>query len=678
MAYISKRKKLYFITFISVAVICAAIALFVIYVMPKMATVKFVDGMDEQEREIADPITLEKGSTLPEELPSPEKLGHTFDAWYHSKKFNEQVKVKPGVDVVDYDITLYANFIPNEYTVSFDRNGANGGNIPSITQLFGRKITLPTAEGAGISMPNKVLYGWCENPEGKQFLTHKPGVEISMFAKDVTLYAIWGDPLTTVNFVVGDDAEFINPCISKSNHPLSIDEYVEPYRAGYTFEGWYTDESFTTEFVFGDGGTILRGDSISIYAKYEPISYTLTYKIYNDDLMVWEIWEYNGTPQTFTVHYNDTITEPSLIPTKVGQSFLYWCVDDSLLAKFNFESAVVKDNITLYAKWGDVAPVPDETAATAFNYIKDDSTQTVKITGVKDVNINALVIPRQIDGYDVVEIQSTLKNLPVLTVVKIPYTIATIGEGAFSGCPLIQEYQMLSASEYFKTESGVLYSIKENEGTKLYRYPAAKEGTGFTVPATVTEVVSYAFDSAQYLQNVTINAATIGKFAFKASSINNLTIGSGVSSIDTSAFRDFYSLTTVTSSTSHYQIIDGGIYNANGTILIKYFGKELNKTYSSPSNLTTINDYAFDGCSNISEINLSANVSTIGAMAFSGCTSLTTLRIAAVTGYATNNIISGCSALVTIYCHTTTTNAIYQVLLSSSEVSTNPVQFVQI
>ena len=57
MAYISKRKKLYFVTFISIAVVCAAIALFVIYVMPKMAIVKFVDGTMEREIEIAESIT---------------------------------------------------------------------------------------------------------------------------------------------------------------------------------------------------------------------------------------------------------------------------------------------------------------------------------------------------------------------------------------------------------------------------------------------------------------------------------------------------------------------------------------------------------------------------------------------------------------------------------------------
>ena len=672
MAYISKRKKLYFVTFISIAVVCAAIALFVIYVMPKMAIVKFVDGTVNSDAEIAESITLEKGAVLPEELPSPTKKGYTFDFWYHSKQFNINVKVKPGVDIIEEDTTLYANFIPNVYTITFHRNGATGITPSPITQEYGTKVTLPT--DAGLTMTDKVLYGWSLKADGTA-VAEQPGSQIYMYADNVTLYAIWGDPKTTLNYVVGDDSVYLNPEIYFANQPMPADAYKEPYRPGYIFEGWYTDETYTTPVVFGEGGTMLTVGNMSIYAKYRPVEYTLTYKIYNEQTSMWEVWEHNGTPQVFTIYHDGTIEEPSLIPTKVGRSFVHWCIDDSLLAPFVFEGYEVYGNVTLYAKWGDIAPVPDETAATAFNYEKNDSTQTVKITGVKDVNINALVIPRQIDGYDVVELGNGLANMPVLTVVKLPYTIRIIGESTFSGCPLIQKYEMLSESNYFKVESGVLYSA---DGKTLYRYPASKEGVNYTTLASATKVMPYAFDNAQYLQNVTINAKNVEKFAFKNSSINSLTFGSAVESIDKNAFRDFYQLATVVNNSSQYQVIDGGIYNANATELIKYFGKELNKSYTSVATLTTINSYAFDGCSNIVSITLSANVTTINAMAFSGCTSLTTLRLGAVNGYATNNVISGCTSLTTIYCHMAATNAIYTILQAAPEVASNPITFAQV
>ena len=72
MAHISRRAKLNLTVFISIAVISAGIALFVMFIMPKMATVKFVDAKNVST-EIADPILVEKGTALPSELPRPTK-----------------------------------------------------------------------------------------------------------------------------------------------------------------------------------------------------------------------------------------------------------------------------------------------------------------------------------------------------------------------------------------------------------------------------------------------------------------------------------------------------------------------------------------------------------------------------------------------------------------------------
>ena len=71
MAYISKRKTLYIWVFLAIAVFCAAIALFVVFVMPKTAIVSFADN-------VADSIEVKKGDVLPL-LDTPSKYGHYFD-----------------------------------------------------------------------------------------------------------------------------------------------------------------------------------------------------------------------------------------------------------------------------------------------------------------------------------------------------------------------------------------------------------------------------------------------------------------------------------------------------------------------------------------------------------------------------------------------------------------------
>ncbi len=139
---------------------------------------------------------------------------------------------------------------------------------------------------------------------------------------------------------------------------------------------------------------------------------------------------------------------------------------------------------------------------------------------------------------------------------------------------------------------------------------------------------------------------SIGDYAFHyCTCLTSIEIPSSVTSIGTDVFYKCSGLESITVSGT------GGTYTAQGNCLIK--GTELVagcKTSVIPTDgsVTSIGDYAFNGCSGLTSINIPSRVTSIGNYAFDGCSGLTSIEIP-------NSVISigesafyGCSGLTSI------------------------------
>ena len=189
MAYISKRKTLYAGVFLTIAILCAGIALFVVFVMPKHAKITF-DG------NVLEAIEVKKGDVLPE-LETPSKYGHYFDNWYYSKDYNERYLAKPGIDIINGDTVLYAHFLPGTFTVSFNANGGEG-SIPSITGLYDSTFMFPDDDGKLVK-DDLELKGWALTNTATKY-EFELNSEGKVTGEDRTYYAVWGEPMSTIKF----------------------------------------------------------------------------------------------------------------------------------------------------------------------------------------------------------------------------------------------------------------------------------------------------------------------------------------------------------------------------------------------------------------------------------------------------------------------------------------------
>ena len=107
-----------------------------------------------------------------------------------------------------------------------------------------------------------------------------------------------------------------------------------------TFMGWYLDPEFTNLFT---GTTMPKG--LSLYAKWEPKSYTVTFK--SDEM------DYD----TQTVIYGNTAKQPVRPPWKDEFIFDGWYTTPDGDEKYDF-NAPVTENTVIYAKW---TPITDTT-----------------------------------------------------------------------------------------------------------------------------------------------------------------------------------------------------------------------------------------------------------------------------------------------------------------------------
>lgn len=103
-------------------------------------------------------IVIDSKQTL--DLPTPTRIGYSFDGWYPNEKFIEETKVTNNT-VVGKTITLYAKWTPITVTITLN---ANGGKIEEETAVINtyanEQIILPTPKHED---PNYLFDGWYDN-----------------------------------------------------------------------------------------------------------------------------------------------------------------------------------------------------------------------------------------------------------------------------------------------------------------------------------------------------------------------------------------------------------------------------------------------------------------------------------------------------------------------------------
>jgi hypothetical protein len=159
-----------------------------------------------------------------------------------------------------------------------------------------------------------------------------------------------------------------------------------------------------------------------------------------------------------------------------------------------------------------------------------------------------------------------------------------------------------------------------------YAFHSCTNLTSVVVGNDVTNIESNAFQACTKLTSVTIpdSVITIGQDVFYLCvSLTSVTLGSNVSFIDYSAFFECHGLTriTVDAFNPHFSSVDGGLFSKSQTILITCPGGKTG-SYIVPNGVTSIGDFAFFSCTNLTSVTVPKSVQSIDNSAFASCTGL--------------------------------------------------------
>ena len=167
----------------------------------------------------------------------------------------------------------------------------------------------------------------------------------------------------------------------------------------------------------------------------------------------------------------------------------------------------------------------------------------------------------------------------------------------------------------------------------------------------VTSIGANAFSNCSGLTSVTIpnSVTSIGHYAFRScSGLTSVTIGNSVTFIGNYAFDGCSRLISiiVDESNPSYSSIEGILYNNDATTLI--YCPRTKKTVTIPNSVTSIGNYAFYNCSELTSVTIPNSVTSIGNYAFRNCSGLTSVTIPNSVTSIGNYAFRNCSGLTSV------------------------------
>lgn len=241
--------------------------------------VTYKDGDSEYAKQVLPSGTLATRPDAPAATP-----GYTFGGWNKA----DGTAWDYASDKVTDNITLYAKWAANTYTITFDTAG--GSEIAPITQDYGTVITAPKA-------PTR---------EGYTFIGWDKKIPTTMPAENMTVTAQWEINRYTITFDTAGGSE-ITPITQ--DYGTTITAPADPTREGYTFMGWDMEipttmpaENITLKAKWKDiekpTGEIVVGTN-----KWRGFLNKLTFSLFFKDTQTVTINAADNSGETVTVEY---------------------------------------------------------------------------------------------------------------------------------------------------------------------------------------------------------------------------------------------------------------------------------------------------------------------------------------------------------------------------------------
>ena len=456
-------------------------------------------------------------------------------------------------------------------------------------------------------------------------------------AHDINSYAYYEENVIpepqeyTINFYVDDD---IFSTLQTSGNEL-ITLPVAPKKESYKFVGWFFDkDTFNNQLKEDTYLNKSLDQNINVYANYlfkeEPVKeFTVTFDTCGGDKM-------------------DSITTSIIssepLPTRYGYTFLGWYLEKTYVNKVTFPYEV-KQNITLYAKWGENLPTSISFGVSAEGVLTE-------VNGISETN-NVVIIPNQVNNIEVKEIKKELflNNIYIEKLV-IPETVTTLGYRMCYGCTNLKEVNLPDnisvIPDYAFEKCTLLEKINIPQSLVQIRNDAFAESgiKEFIAPDSFKEIWGYAFKDCKNLEKVDLNKTTsIGDMSFEnCTKLSSIVLPNTLVELGTYVFSGCTLLNNIKMPSNPIEITNTFIYGSgyyndaknweNGILYVDNYLITTNNDLLNQQSINVkegtiviaINAFTNNG-KNLKSIVLPEGLKIIGSSAFSSLYSLSQINI---------------------------------------------------
>ncbi|MDE3107909.1 MAG: InlB B-repeat-containing protein [Acidobacteriota bacterium] len=212
--------------------------------------------------------TQSGGTVLVPSASALSRQGYTFEGW-NNRADGTGSAFAPGAPVVlAGDLTLYAIWLPDTYTIQFDSQG--GSSSSEVTFVVGQSpLVLPTVAKSGYQFS-----GWYSSANGGT-LVGAGGSAITP-TQSATLYAQWTPSVVGVTFNLGGASGSLSNVSGTVGESIVLPGASSMIRPGFVFVGWNTsaDGSGTS---YAPGASYVLGTAPTLYAQWRAVPTNILY-----------------------------------------------------------------------------------------------------------------------------------------------------------------------------------------------------------------------------------------------------------------------------------------------------------------------------------------------------------------------------------------------------------------
>ena len=260
-----------------------------------------------------------------------------------------------------------------------------------------------------------------------------------------------------------------------------------------------------------------------------------------------------GNKAFYGVEKIKTVQLPESI-TVIGSEAFYGCKN---MTEINLPNGI--NSLGSWAFYG-CSKLQSITIPTGITEIADNAFRECR-------SLNNVTIPSNITIIG----NKSFEKCIAFTNIHLPASVSTLKDDAFTNCNSVTSFSVDSASQYFRTIDGNLYS---KDGKTFVYYALGKTAKTFTVPEGVESIGYAAFANEMELETVNV-ASTVKSLGYESFSgcqgLKYMTFGGADSQLTSIAHRSFFNCVQ--------------LYSIEG-----------------PANLSYIGNYAFSYCSRISKV----------------------------------------------------------------------------